>query len=88
MVVALSESQVQDGYVRATVIRSDSWQQPVPAVDVPPGREILLSSVGGDGEDGHGGGDGQTGLPGSEGLNATPEAEATVNKLRATFLAQ
>ncbi|KAK5123601.1 hypothetical protein LTR85_002639 [Meristemomyces frigidus] len=77
LAVELSESVESEGYLHAVVVRWDSWQQPVPAVDVPPGRDILLSAVGGSGEDGRKGRDGQSGLPGTEGLSATRETAAT-----------
>ena len=77
--VELSESVDSEGYLHAAVVRWESWQEPVQAIDVPPGRNILLSAVGGAGEDGRKGGDGRSGLRGIDGLSATCETETTVS---------
>ncbi|KAK3659857.1 hypothetical protein LTR22_008224 [Elasticomyces elasticus] len=76
--IELSESAENEGYLHAAVFRWDSWQQPVPAVEIPPAKDILLSSAGGDGEDGRIGLDGENGLAGIEGTPATTETDATV----------
>ncbi|KAK3653420.1 hypothetical protein LTR56_004624 [Elasticomyces elasticus] len=75
--IELSESAENEGYLHAAVFRWDSWQQPVPAVEIPPAKDILLSSAGGDGEDGRIGLDGENGLAGIEGTPATTETDAT-----------
>ncbi|TKA83691.1 hypothetical protein B0A55_00261 [Friedmanniomyces simplex] len=77
LVVELSESEQLESHLHAAVVRSDSWQQPVPAVDIPHYQDLLLSSAGGEGEDGLTGGDGQSGLPGIKGVAASRETDAT-----------
>ena len=54
-------------------------QRPPTENEVPAQRDVLLSAVGGDGEDGHTGGHGEPGMAGSEGAPATREMDATVS---------
>jgi hypothetical protein len=78
------ESVEQEGYIHAVVVQWEGRQQPVPVVQVPPGRQILLSARGGDGEAGRTGGDGQSGLVGVAGAAATREQDAQVSCCRST----
>lgn len=52
----------------------------LPPVEVPAGRDILISALGGNGEDGLEGVDGQDGLRGENGSDATEVVDATVRK--------
>lgn len=79
LAVELSEAIESEGYLHAVVTEYNSWQQPAPSVEVPPGKDLLLSAVGGNGEDGRTGGDGQSGFPGAEGDPATRNVDATVS---------
>ena len=85
LAVELSESIEREGYLHAAVVRSDSWQQPTPSVELPPGRILLLSARGGTGENGHSGGDGQSGLAGVDGLAATRDTDATVRPSQSEY---
>lgn len=49
-------------------------------MEVPVGRDILISAVGGNGEDGLDGGHGQDGSRGGNGSDATEAVDATVRK--------
>jgi hypothetical protein len=54
-------------------------QRPPNEIEVSAQRDVLLSAVGGDGEDGHTGGNGQSGMAGTEGAGATRETDAMVS---------
>ena len=61
------------------VIESESRQKPPSTIEIPAGRDVLFTAVGGDGEPGHTGGDGQNGMDGVAGAPAARETDATVS---------
>lgn len=79
MAVELSESNdVLEG-IHVDVIRSESRQEPPSYVEIPAGRDVLFTAIGGDGESGHMGGNGQNGMDGIAGAPATRDTDATVS---------
>ncbi len=78
LAVQLSESNTITEGIHAQVIRHASRQQPPATVEVPARRDLLLTGIGGNGEDGHTGGDGQHGMNAIDGQPATREVDATV----------
>lgn len=80
LVVELSESRQIYGGIHVNVIEVVSRQQPPSSVEVPVGRDILFTAIGGDGESGQPGGDGQDGDDGTDGIEATRVSDATVGK--------
>jgi hypothetical protein len=77
--VELLESTVVQGGIRVNVLQSQSLQQPPSAVEVPVGRDVLLTATGGDGEAGDFGGNGENGSDGEHGTAATRTTDATVS---------
>lgn len=78
LAVQLSESEIVPEGVHTRVIRYTSRQQPPTIVEVPARRDVLLTAIGGDGENGKTGGDGQDGIDGVDGQPATREIDETV----------
>ena len=81
LAIELSESDVYEAGVYATVVESASIQRPPPFVEIPGQRDLLLSAVGGEGEAGHVGGNGEPGMNGVDGASATRESDATVSDM-------
>jgi hypothetical protein len=77
--VELTESQAAQGSIHVAVVGVVSEHQIGTAFDVPVRRDILLTAIGGAGEDGQDGGDGQRGMNGVDGTAATRVADATVS---------
>ncbi|XXG98999.1 hypothetical protein Hte_005332 [Hypoxylon texense] len=75
--VQLVESPVVKGGIRAIVIASQSSQELPSTVDVPVGRDLLLTAIGGNGEDGMSGEDGGNGQDGVDGVDASETSDAT-----------
>ena len=75
----LLESTVVRGGIRVNVLQSQSSQQPPSVVEVPVGRDVLLTATGGDGEAGDLGGNGGNGSDGEHGTAATRTTDATVS---------
>lgn len=75
----LLESTVVQGGIRVNVLQAQSLQQPPSAVEVPVGRDVLLTATGGDGEAGDFGGNGGNGSDGEHGIAATRTTDATVS---------
>lgn len=83
----LVESPVVKGGIRAIVTASQSSQELPSSVDVPAGRDLLLTAIGGNGEDGMNGEDGGNGQDGVNGVDASETSDATVriNTAHAAF---
>lgn len=77
MVIQLFESELSQGAIRANVVDYRSAHRPPPTTEVPIGRDLVLTTIGGNGEAGHQGGHGQEGLAGANGTNATTRTDAT-----------
>ncbi|KAI1772106.1 hypothetical protein F4818DRAFT_188364 [Hypoxylon cercidicola] len=75
--VQLVESPVVKGGIRAIVVASQSSQELPSFVDVPVGRDLLLTAIGGNGEDGMNGEDGGNGHDGVNGVDASEGSDAT-----------
>ncbi|KAI0438286.1 hypothetical protein F4803DRAFT_535612 [Xylaria telfairii] len=75
--VQITESPVIQGGIRATVIASQSSNKLPSSIDVPVGRDLLLTAIGGNGEDGMNGEDGTDGRDGVDGTDASETSEAT-----------
>ncbi|KAN0083855.1 hypothetical protein V8E54_002943 [Elaphomyces granulatus] len=73
----LSESREVYGGIHVDVIPTEPEGEVWPPMEVPVGRDILISAVGGNGEAGLEGGDGQDGLRGENGSDATEVVDAT-----------
>lgn len=84
----LVESPVIKGGIRAIVVASQSSQELPSFVDVPVGRDLLLTAIGGNGEDGMNGEDGGNGHDGVNGVDASEVSDATVriNTAQTTLL--
>lgn len=80
--VQLVESPKVKGGIRATVLASQSSHKFPSSVDVPIGQDLLLTAIGGKGEDGMKGEDGGNGRDGVNGADASETSDATV---RTTF---
>ncbi|RYC54649.1 hypothetical protein CHU98_g11559 [Xylaria longipes] len=74
--VEIVESPVIKGGLRATVLASQSSHELPSSIDVPVGRDLLLTAIGGNGEDGDDGRDGVDGVDASETSEATVLMEA------------
>lgn len=88
--VEIIESPVIKGGIRATVLASQSSHELPSSIDVPVGRDLLLTAIGGNGEDGMNGEDGVDGRDGVDGVDASETSEATVrtnNACTASFSA-
>lgn len=80
LTVQVSESSVnEDGGLHIDVVAVEPEGVLPPAIEVPAGRDVLLSAIGGNGEDGRNGGDGEDGLAGMDGTDATVVLDATVS---------
>ncbi|GAW12934.1 hypothetical protein ANO14919_023070 [Xylariales sp. No.14919] len=75
--VQIDESPEIKGGIRATVIASQSSHELPSFVDIPVGRDLLLTAIGGNGEDGMNGEDGVDGRDGADGVDASEASEAT-----------
>ncbi|KAF2970549.1 hypothetical protein GQX73_g3031 [Xylaria multiplex] len=75
--VQIVESPVIKGGIRAIILASQSSHELPRSVDVPVGRDLLLTAIGGNGEDGMNGGDGVDGRDGVNGVDASETSEAT-----------
>ncbi|KAJ8132669.1 hypothetical protein O1611_g955 [Lasiodiplodia mahajangana] len=75
--VQIVESPVINGGIRAIVLASQSSRELPSSVDVPVGRDLLLTAIGGNGEDGMNGEDGADGRDGVNGVDASETSEAT-----------
>lgn len=60
------------------IIDFQSRQEPPTYAEIPAGRDVLFTALGGDGEPGRNGGDGQNGMDGVDGAPATRELDAIV----------
>jgi hypothetical protein len=78
LAVELTQSTTVQGSIHVDVARFESTQQPGGPFDVPIRRDILLTAIGGNGENGLDGGNGQRGIDGVSGTAATRVADATV----------
>ncbi|KAI0185555.1 hypothetical protein EV127DRAFT_502358 [Xylaria flabelliformis] len=76
--VQILESPVIKGGIRAIVLASESSHELPSSVDVPVGRDLLLTAIGGNGENGINGEDGVDGRDGVNGVDASETTEATV----------
>lgn len=65
------ESPVIKGGIRAIVLASQSSHELPPSIDVPVGRDLLLTAIGSNGEDGMNGEDGVDGQPGVNGVDSS-----------------
>jgi hypothetical protein len=77
LVVGLFESSTTQGAIRVELVKHSSTQQPPQSTEVPIGRNVVLTAIGGDGEPGDDGGHGQSGLDGADGVGATTASDAT-----------
>jgi hypothetical protein len=77
MTIRLLESHITAGGISVTVVATEPQNQLARTVEVPVGRDLHLTAIGGNGEDGQTGGDGQNGMAGIDGVNATEVADAT-----------
>lgn len=69
--VQIVESPVIKGGIRAIVLASQSSHELPPSIDVPVGRDLLLTAIGSNGEDGMNGEDGVDGQPGVNGVDSS-----------------
>ncbi|TRX91670.1 hypothetical protein FHL15_007452 [Xylaria flabelliformis] len=76
--VQILESPVIKGDVRAIVFASQSSHELPSSVDTPGGRDLLLATISGNGENGMNGEDGVDGWDGVNGVNASETTEAMV----------
>ncbi|KAI0965132.1 hypothetical protein F4678DRAFT_467800 [Xylaria arbuscula] len=74
--VQIDESPAIKGGIRATVLASQSSHELLSYVDVPVGRDLLLTAIGGNGEDGMNGENGVDGRDGADGADASETSEA------------
>ncbi|KAK5634158.1 hypothetical protein RRF57_009872 [Xylaria bambusicola] len=75
--VQIVESPAIKGGIRAIVVASQPSDMLPSPVDVPVGRDLLLTAMGGNGEDGMNGEDGTDGRDGVSGMDASETSEAT-----------
>ncbi|KAI1129448.1 hypothetical protein F5Y10DRAFT_290977 [Nemania abortiva] len=75
--VQIVESPVIKGGIRAIILESQSSHELPSSIDVPVGRDLLLTAIGGNGEDGMNGEDGADGRDGINGMDASETSEAT-----------
>ena len=85
MAFTLWESTTVAGGIYARLLRHASRQQPPSSVEVPAGRDVMFTAIGGTGEAGNIGSDGQPGMDGIDGTAATREVDATVRPLSITL---
>ena len=64
----------------------ESFQTPAQTTEVPVGRRIQITAIGGKGEAGRQGGSGQSGMNGSPGQDATKTTDATVRLSRSPLM--
>lgn len=76
LAVQLSQSATRGG-ILVERIEHRSAQNPPRRIEVPVGRDLVLTAIGGRGENGHNGGDGQRGEDGVNGTDATTGSDAT-----------
>ncbi|CAO2648302.1 Nn.00g075690.m01.CDS01 [Neocucurbitaria sp. VM-36] len=77
LAVQLSESQLAQGAIHVRVVESSQAHRLARDSEVPIGRDLRLTAIGGIGESGHGGEDGQRGMNGVNGIGATRGSDAT-----------
>lgn len=77
LVVQLSESNLSQGAIRVQRRENRSVPRLPEVTEVPVGRDIRLTAIGGRGENGHEGGNGQGGLDGQDGTGASEADDAT-----------
>jgi len=81
LTVQVSESSVNmDGGLHIDVVAVQPQGALPSSIEIPAGRDVLLSAIGGSGEDGLNGGDGEDGLDGLDGTDATSVSFATVSE--------
>ena len=78
LAVDLSQSTTVSEGIHAQILRFASRIEPPGWVEVPARRNLLITAIGGRGENGAVGGDGQPGMNGFDGTSATQEVDATV----------
>lgn len=82
----LVQSRVVQGGICAIVLASQSSRQLPSSVEVPVGRDVFLTAIGGNGEDGMNGEDGESGLNGADGIDASETSDATVRMVPAILV--
>lgn len=77
LIVELSESNRSQGAICVRPVAPSPLLQPPLPIEVPVGKNLVLTAIGGDGEPGGTGGDGQNERDGRDGLNASRHSPAT-----------
>jgi hypothetical protein len=77
LAIQLSESQLSQGAIHVHLVDTSQPHSLPPDTELPIGRELRLTAVGGIGETGNNGGDGQHGLDGVDGTPASKGSDAT-----------
>lgn len=77
LAIQLTESQRSQGAVHMQVVDSSQSHRPPTHSEIPIGRDIRITAVGGISETGQNGGDGQHGLDGVDGMPASKGSDAT-----------
>jgi hypothetical protein len=77
LAVHLAESRISQGAIDVRIVESTESHRLLPHTEVPIGRDLRLTAIGGIGETGHNGGDGQHGLDGVDGTPANKGSDAT-----------
>lgn len=77
LAIQLFESQTAQGAIHVRVLESTQAHHLPPATEVPVGRDLRVTAIGGIGESGHKGGNGQDGMDGVDGSDASRGSDAT-----------
>ncbi|KAF2826494.1 hypothetical protein CC86DRAFT_417683 [Ophiobolus disseminans] len=77
LAVQISESQLSQGAIHVQVVESHQSHRLPTHSEVPIGRDLRLTAIGGVGEMGHNGGNGEHGLDGVDGMPASQGSDAT-----------
>jgi hypothetical protein len=77
LIVQLSESNLTQGGIRVQCRDNSSTHNLPEITEVPIGRDLRLTAIGGKGEEGMKGGDGQSGMKGEDGTDASEADDAT-----------